>query len=602
MSKKKSMPNITKAKDMADFKRINRELGKRRFIALDALKPGLVRTLSLMQGDGANRGAEEMAAGMGCGSVSNGPLTKVAWSFDARENQPLTVSGPDGKPLGNGYIPWGPGDNLPSVIYSLAKASPYTAAPLRYLADLATGLGVRLMYQFEDETMVEFKNAGYNILLRIEQAKKNEEQDTYGGDMMQDPVSQQIVPIADVEPERRPDPILKGIGVDYWRDAYKEWKRTWEGEDVTDPDGVERHIPGVREFLENNDLDLHLSQCMQDDVMFDLFFPTVGFERGRRGAWDPRIVKVGLLPIIAGIRYEVCNEYRHINNVYFGEKWRLKGSTNVTTTGTDLQNVKMYPACMPQNRVADARYLVSSNQRTRIKDRPTWAVWPVFYGNKQYYQQPTWWSIFPIKAYDFSSTILYDKAKQRENRTSWGKIIYISLDYLDMMFADEGIQGDKDKQQQFIDELDQRVEEFLQHRENNGKMMRQFMWLGQDGKDHHNVEIVDVADVTNDEAKAGKEELELSTNPIFLAFGVDPRDVGVPMVTASNGGTALREIRLMKQQLLNVRQRAYISFLRSVCQFNRWDIHIEPVIRQQTFSTLDRSKTGTVDTIAGQGA
>ena len=226
----------------------------------------------------------------------------------------------------------------------------------------------------------------------------------------------------------------------------------------------------------------------------------------------------------------------------------------------------------------------------------------MFYGNKQYYQQPAWWSIFPIKAYDFSSTILYDKAKQRENRTSWGKIIYISLDYLDMMFADEGIAGDKDKQQKFIDELDQRVEEFLQHRENNGKMMRQFMWLGQDGKDHHNVEIVDVADVTNDEAKAGKEELELSTNPIFLAFGVDPRDVGVPMVSASNGGTALREIRLMKQQLLNVRQRAYIQFLRSVCQFNRFDEHIKPVIVQQSFTTLDRSDTGTVETIAGQGA
>jgi hypothetical protein len=595
-------PPITKAKDMADFKKINSELNKRGFIAIDALRPGIVRSLTLGDRDPSDCKAQDMAVGMGCGNLSNGPLAKVAWSFDSRENQPLVVSGPDNKPLGNGYIPWGPGDNLPSVIYSLAKASPYTAAPLRYLADLATGLGVRLMYQFEDETMCEFKNAGYNILLRIEQIKKNEEQATYGGDMMQDPVSRQIVPIASVEPESRPDPILNGIGMDYWKDAYKEWQRTWEGEDVTDPDGVERHIPGVREFLENNDLDLHLSQCMQDDVMFDLFFPTVGFERGRRGVWDPRIVKIGFLPIIAGIRYEVCNEYRHINNIYFGEKWRLKGLTNVTTTGTDLQSVKMYPACMPQNRVADLRYLVSSNQRTRIKDRPTWVACPVFYGNKQYYQQPAWWSIFPIKAYDFSSTILYDKAKQRENRTSWGKIIYISLDYLDMMFADEGIQGDKDKQQQFIDELDQRVEEFLQHRENNGKMMRQFMWLGQDGKDHHNVGIVDVADVTNDEAKAGKEELELSTNPIFLAFGVDPRDVGVPMVTASNGGTALREIRLMKQQLLNVRQRAYIAFIRSVCQFNRWDRHIEPVIRQQTFSTLDRSKTGTVDTIAGQGA
>lgn len=578
---------VYKPKTKTEFNNLNRRMNEKGFVAIDALKPGLVRSLTLGDRDPSDREAQDMAVGMDCGNLSNGPLTKVAWSFDSRGNQPRSVPGPDGKPLGNGYIPWGPGDNLPSVIYSFAKVSPYTAAPLRYLADLATGLGVRLMYQFEDETMVEFKNAGKVLQDRVDELEKGASEDLFrynDGSRF------------DAEANIKENKALKRA-----REVLAEWERTWYGEDTTYADGVERHIPGVKEFLENNDLDLHLSQCMQDDVMFDLFFPTVGFERGRRGAWDPRIVKLGFLPIIAGIRYEVCNEYRHINNIYFGEKWRLKGLTNTTTASAE-EKVKMYPACMPQNRVADLRYLVESNQRTRIKERPTWAVCPVFYGNKQYYQQPAWWSIFPIKAYDFSSTILYDKAKQRENRTSWGKIIYISLDYLNMMFADEGIAGDKDKQQEFIDELDQRVEEFLQHRENNGKMMRQFMWLGQDGKDHHNVEIVDVADVTNDEAKAGKEELELSTNPIFLAFGVDPRDVGVPMVSASNGGTALREIRLMKQQLLNVRQRAYISFLRSVCQFNKWDSHIEPVIRQQTFSTLDRSKTGTVDTIAGQGA
>ena len=597
--KKDSM--VYRPKTKAEFTKLNKSLMAKGFVAMDALKPGLVRSLTIGDQDPSEKEAQDMAVGMGCGNLSTGPLSKVAWSFDSRENQPQTVSGPDKKPLGNGYIPWGPGDNLPSVIYSLAKASPYTAAPLRYLADLATGLGVRLMYQFEDETMCEFKNAGYNILLRIERAKKDEKQDTYGGDMMQDPESHQIVPISAVEKEKRPEPILDGIGVDYWRDAYKEWKRTWEGEDTTYPDGVGRHIPGVREFLENNDLDLHLSQCMQDDVMFDLFFPTVGFERGRRGIWDPRIVKIGFLPIIAGIRYEVCNEYRHIDNIYFGEKWRLKGLTN-STTGTEAEKVKMYPACMPQNRVADLRYIVESNQRTRIKERPLWAACPVFYGNKQYYQQPAWWSIFPIKAYDFSSTVLYDKSKQRENRTSWGKIFYISLDYLNEVFSTEGYVGNKDEQDKFVEELEQQMEDFLQHRENHGKMMRQWMWTDQKGDEHYNVKIVDVADMSNDEAKAGKEELELSTNPIFLAFGVDPRDVGVPMVSASNGGTALREIRLMKQQLLNVRQRAYLSFIRSVCQFNKWDIHIEPVIRQQTFTTLDNSKTGTVDTIAGQGS
>ena len=198
----------------------------------------------------------------------------------------------------------------------------------------------------------------------------------------------------------------------------------------------------------------------------------------------------------------------------------------------------------------------------------------------------------------FASTIAYDKAKQRENITSWGKILYISLDYLESVFADEGYQGNPEKQQKFIDDLEASMEDFLKHRENHGKMMRQWMWQGQDGKDHHNVEIVDVAETSKDVTTAGKEELELATSPIFLALGVDPRLVGVPMVHSSNGGTALREMHLLKQQQLNVKQRGYLSFLQAISTFNSW-YNAEWIIKQQTLTTLDNSKTGTVETIAG---
>jgi len=148
------------------------------------------------------------------------------------------------------------------------------------------------------------------------------------------------------------------------------------------------------------------------------------------------------------------------------------------------------------------------------------------------------------------------------------------------------------------------MEDFLQHRENHGKMMRQWMWVGQDGKDHHNVEIVDVAETTKDEAAAGKDELELSTSPIFLALQVDPRLVGVPMVHSSNGGTALREMHLLKQQQLSVHQRLYCQFLNNILRFNKWDNggRAEFKLLQQTMTTLDNSKTGLVDTVASEGA
>ena len=561
---------VLKPRTFSEYQKLHNQLTQKRYIPLDLLK-GNVRSLSLGDKDPSKGEAMSMAAGMGCGSLSNGPLSQVAWSFDSSDTAPTSVPDKDGKPMGRGYVKWGPKDNLPGVIYSLAKASPYTAAPLRY-----------------------------------QQARDGKEQDTYGGDMAidpdADPLEDPLKPISEIAPENRPRPRLQGIGPDYWEEAYHEWQRTREGYDEKAPDGTERHVPGLRQFLEENNLDLHLSQCMLDFMYYDLFFPTVGLERGRRGGWDPRIVKIGQLKIIDGIRYEAMSEYRHIQHVYFGERFRAKGIGEHHTIGTNDDKVTMYPVCEATARVSDMRYLVSANQRTRINARPTWAVCPVYYGNKNYYQQPDWWSIFTSKAYDFSSTILYDKAKQRENNTTWGRIVYVSIDYLQMCYGDLGITGDMEKQQEFIDQLDQNVEDFLQQRENNGKMMRQFMWVGEDGKDHHNVEIVDVKETTNDAVKAGKEELELSTSPIFLAFGVDPRDIGVPMVSASNGGTALREIRLMKQQLLNVRQRMYLRFLEDVCTFNKFGSHLEPVVKQMSFTPLDRNPTGTIETLSSQGA
>lgn len=591
MGKKNSIP-VYRPKSKAEFSKLNNELTKRGFVAIDALKPGVVRSLTLGDRDPSDGQAQDLAKCIGGGAWSNGPLAKVAWAFDARDNSVVKVTDKDGKELGLGYVRWGAGNNIPSVIPPLALSSPYTAAPLRYIADLTTGLGPRLMYRLgrEEDKLVEFKDAGDILLARIEELEAKEQ--TGNDDVTI--VSQQT---GQATGDANVSKALRRA-----REQYAEWERTWLGYDVEEEDGTKTHIPGAKEFLADNNLDLHYSQCEQDDAMLDIYFPTVGFQRGRRGKWDPKIVQVSMLPCHS-TRLEVMNEYRHINHVYFSDQWRTLGATTTTTAGTD-HNIVMYPAAMPQHLLSDLRYIVESNQRTRIKDRPVWVVCPTFYpsGQKPYYPQPAWWSIFTSKAFDFSSTILYDKAKQRENATSWGKLLYVSLDYLDQVFGDEGYQGNPEKQQKFIDDLEQSMESFLQHRENHGKMMRQWMWTGQDGKDHHSVEIVDIAEATNDEAKAGKEELELSTSPIFLALQVDPRLVGVPMVAASNGGTALREMHLLKQQQLNPKQRIYLHFLNTVARFNGWDEHAEFHIKQQTLTTLDYNKTGSVETIAGEGA
>jgi len=599
-------PVIKTPKTFSEFKKIHNDLMSKRYIPLDMLKSGQVHSISLGDRDPSATEVNSMATSMGCGAWSNGPLAKLAWSFDSRDNAVKPVTDKDNKPLGLGYVEWGPNNATPSVIPPLAQSSPYTAAPLKYIADLTSGLGVRLMYRFPDGELCDYKDAGDRLLQMVEEQEQKE------GIVDSDPVEQQMLDeglVAVGAEPRKPSPskTLKRL-----REAYDAWQRVWEGYEGIDGKGDPMHVPGAREFLEDNNLDLHLMQCEQDDVMLDIYFPTVGFQRGRASArWYfdednlPKIVRVGFMP--ASItRLEKRDAYYYSNHCYVSDQWRTNGAGTHSVTADD-RNIVMYPAAMPQNMLQKIREIVRDGQKIRrIDDRPLWIICPTYYPslNKPYYPQPAWWSIFTSKAFDFSATILYDKYKQRENNTTWSRVLYISLDYLEMCFADEGIAGDKDKQQEFIDQLDQNVEQFLQHRENMGKTMRQFMWIGPDGKEHKNVEIVDVKETTNDAVKAGKEELQLSTNPIFLALQVDPRLVGVPMVEASNGGTAQREMTLLKQQQLNPKQRLYLRFMNQVAAYNGWTDkgRAEFHIKQLTTTTLDRSKTGQEEVIAGEGA
>lgn len=625
-NKKKDSSPILRPKTVSEFQKLNQRLNKEGFIAIDFLKQGGVKSISLGGGDKATKEAQDMSATMTCGAWSNGPLAQVAWSFDERTDTVEKVYDKDRKTeLGLGYVKWGPNNATPSTIPPLAQSSPYTAAPLAYIADLTTGLGPCLMYRFPDGTLSEFRDAGYKILQELE--KKKEE----GGGTIHPGVSGDIdqqstkavfigdyvmtdggimtieeAKMLELEP-RGTSTMPRNLGPDYWNKLYMEWEKTWYGYDVTDDLG-KSHIPGAKEFLEENNLSFHLSQCEQDDVMLDMYFPTVGFSnKGRKGRWAPVINRVGFLPAHS-TRLEKMNEHRFINHCYFSDQWRTLRDNGAKKTATvvspESQKITMYQAAMPQNLLHDLRYIVESNQKTAAGRRPMWVVCPTFFPslNKVYYPQPAWWSVFTSKAFDFSATILYDKYKARENSTSWGKILYISLDWLNSAAADLGIAGDKDAIQKYVDELDENVEQFLQRRENNGKMMRQWMWTDQKGDEHYNVKIVDVAETVKDAVQAGKDELEMSTNPIFLALRVDPRLVGVPMVHSSNGGTALREMALLKQQQLNPKQRLYEHFLNSIVRFNQWSEHAEFHIKQQTFTTLDNSKTGTVETIAGEKA
>jgi len=69
-------------------------------------------------------------------------------------------------------------------------------------------------------------------------------------------------------------------------------------------------------------------------------------------------------------------------------------------------------------------------------------------------------------------------------------VAYLSLDYLDMVFADNGTVGDKDKQQEFIDGLQQELGDVILQRKGRPGIAWSWMWQDAKGEQHRAVEIM----------------------------------------------------------------------------------------------------------------
>lgn len=520
----------------------------------------------------------------GGGAIGGLPIQGTFDIFDSRQSNPVPVSNA-GTP-GLGYIPWGPGNMLPNTIYKLVGSLPYTATAIKYIIDLTVGLGPQLMYRWSryvngtvKTELIPFKDAGLLIRNRImeiqaqidqQKAESGEEQGGGGTITWSQAVSGEEQ--KDTAQVGTPEYELKQLREDYhtWEETDKEWDK----------------------FCENNNLELHYLKCMTDDAHMDIYFPTIGLSIGRKDEeWDPKIVKLGNIPAVC-CRMEEMDERMRINYVYYAEKWRKDATPKL-----ERKDVVAYPTLMPENMLTELRRQVEKSKNRPPKKRTTWFCCPSYYPSmlKPYYPQPAWWSIFPSMTYDYATTLITDKAMARQNATMWGKMIFINNEYLRAMFDEMGADTTEAKQA-VRDSIYKKVNEFLQRRENNGKTICLDSFVGPDGKTmQHAVEIVDVPQLTN--STELKDELEEISSIIFFAYGVHPALIGaVPGKSGSSGGTYQRELQLLKQNQLSTRQRIYLRFMKNIYTFNKWDKHGEIVIRQQTFTTLDRSATGTEET------
>ena len=173
-----------------------------------------------------------------------------------------------------------------------------------------------------------------------------------------------------------------------------------------------------------------------------------------------------------------------------------------------------------------------------------------------------------------------------------GRIIYLNNEYMQRLYMQKKADTEDQKLKVFTELRDQ-INSFLEDRDNTGKPLVAYTFLGSDGKVYESWKIVEIEANNKATAEANQKELAEISSIVFFAFGLDSRLVGnSPGDVASSGGTDLRERYLLKQVQMSPMQQLLLLPLYLIKYFNDLDEHLEWEIPREVLTTLDNSKTG----------
>lgn len=473
------------------------------------------------------------------------------------------------------YLMWGRNDNIPQQVVKLTDSNPFTSAAIDWLIGTMEGLGPKLMYHDVrvtstgdvEDVVFPYEHGGKYLRARLKALRSAEEDNADE--------------IAEVE------------------EQLKSWTESWYG---TERPGFREKVGGIKTFLDVNDISDLYGRWVSDFQYLDICFPTIGLSAGlhyKDGSreiipWDPFIARLSYIPSVCA-RYGKRDENLNINHVIHSERWR--DYNNATKSELDIAGVP-YPTLFPKNFLPKLRKMVKDAATAGYGQRPYWFCAPISMADPldNPYPTPKWWSIFKSQYFQYSMTLMADKFQQRKNATMWGKMIFINSYYMEAYCANIGADT-PDEKQEARKTLYEKINKFLERRENTGKTIALDSILSPDGKTMIDaIKIVDVPPVAM--GSDMKTEFEEIISVIFFAMGVHAGLIGtIPGKTTSNSGTYQRELTLLKQNQLAPRQRKFLRFLDRVFRFNRWDEHAEWVIAQKVLTTLDRNPEGQEDTV-----
>lgn len=515
-----------------------------------------------LEGERARIPSVDAEAACMCGSSAGVLMNGSATLFDYSQNNfgPVDGCGTEGL----GYAVWGPLNDLPCAIYSAAAALPFSEAAIDYVERTLFGCGPQVMYcitRYVGGTVtheeVPYRDAEVYLKANIRRiALKVDE--TYGGP-----------------------------GVHQYEEELEDAKAALASYRET--------RDKIDTLLERNNLNYFYKRWIADTVRLGICFPLVGLSRSGAGKWEPDIVNFELRDacVMRLEERDPADEMR-INHVYYSERWRDCGARHLA----QMEYVA-YPCVMPEHATTDLQRIIRANQRTKVSQRPFWICAPNFRPTptKPYYPQLSWWSIFPSQVYQYASRLIYDKASARRNSTMWGKILFVNVSYLSMIYAQMGEKGKtREGQEEIRTEIYNNVNSFLRDPSNNGKLLLMDSYMSADEKQMiDSVRIVDVP--RNDSTVAKAADIAEVASLVSYCFGVNMDLVGSrPWTSSSSTGTAQRELHLLKNGQLSPDRLTFCDFFNGfLFRHNHYDPRFRMVVRYPTLTTLDNSKTGTLE-------
>ena len=500
---------------------------------------------------------------------------------------PVDVDGCGSK--GKGYVPWGAQNRLPNFIFQTAYSLPYIARSLSYTRDTIVGLGCEFMYRFTRYSggtvttkMIPYKDAGVLIRHRImELMQQLSDGDNGEGEATVNFSSFTL----NSKKETAPKPGTLEFELQLLQKDYEVWEKV---------------NAEVTEFCKINSISKHMTKCMTDFVPLEMYFPIISLEVGLPGEeWKPKISKISSIDCVA-TRVEEMDDEHEINYVYHSDVWRGYGGYELLLPKSD--QIVAYAALPENNPLEVLRDIVHKKRNNGVRSRPLHFCIPrrMPSMNSLYYTQPTWFSVYTSKLYDYAFTMISDRAAAKLNGTMFGKLIFVNKDYMESLMAANGCKT-KEERLAFRKKFKDNIDQFLKDRRNNGATAMFDTFVSPNGELWDSIKIVDVP-LNADNVTANKTELTEISNAIFLTMGLHSAVIGNDIsASGSSGGTVHRELDLLKQKQLSPMQKDYLDFLNFIRDFNDWDPeHGEWVSKQMSLTTLDASKTGTT-TITGDG-